>query len=62
MDQLPTTPAVLPEGWAAALARGEADLAAGRVQSIDAEALCREIEAEAADMERQHAARHASPA
>jgi len=51
-----------PAAWAAALARGEADLAAGRVHTIDTDALCREIEAEAADIERKIAARHASPA
>jgi hypothetical protein len=62
MDQAPTTPADLPEGWTASLARGEADLAAGRVYTIDTDALCREIEVEAADMERQIAVRHASPA
>jgi hypothetical protein len=61
MDQEPT-PAPLPEGWTGSVARGEADLAAGRVYTIDTDALCREIEAEADELERQIAARHASPA
>jgi hypothetical protein len=62
MDQAPNPPSALPEGWAASIARSEADLAAGRVTLIDTEALCREIEAEAADMERQIAGQPASPA
>jgi hypothetical protein len=61
MDQAPA-PAPLPEGWAESLARGEADLAAGLVHTIDTDALCREIEAEADALERQIAVRHASPA
>jgi len=59
--QLPTA-APLPEAWAESIARGEADLAAGRVHVIDTDALCREIEAEADEMERRIAARHTSPA
>jgi len=51
----------LPEGWAESIARGEADLAAGRIFTIDIDALCREIEAEADAIERRIAARHASP-
>jgi len=61
MDQIPTA-APLPEGWADSIARGEADLAAGRIYAIDTDALCREIEAEADALERRIAARHASPA
>jgi hypothetical protein len=61
MDQIPTA-ARLPEGWADSIARGEADLAAGRIYAIDTDALCREIEAEADELERRIAARHASPA
>jgi len=66
MDQSRTTQAAVPEGpperWKSALARGEADLAAGRVYTIDMDALCREMEAEADALERKIAARHASPA
>jgi hypothetical protein len=57
MDPNPTTPVALPAGWAATLARGEADLPAGRVNTTDIDALCHEIEAGAADVERKIAAR-----
>lgn len=58
MDQ---APAPLPDGWIESMARSEADLAAGRLRTIDTEALCREIEAEADAMERRIAARRTSP-
>lgn len=51
-----------PDAWLASIARGEADLAAGRVKAIDIEELCQELEAEAAACERQAARRQASPA
>jgi len=66
MDQIqpaaPLLEATLPEEWAESIARGEADLVAGRVYVIDTDAQFREIEAEADEMERRIAARHASPA
>jgi hypothetical protein len=61
MDQTPA-PDPLPEGWTESIARSEADLAAGRATTIDTDALCREIEAEAEAMERRVVARQASPA
>jgi hypothetical protein len=44
MNQVPTV-VPLPEGWAESVARGEADLAAGCVYTIDIDALCHQIEA-----------------
>jgi len=60
MDQPPIAPR-LPPGWADDLAKGRADVAAGRVVMIDTEALCREIEAEAEELERGIAAPTPSP-
>jgi hypothetical protein len=57
-DQAPT---LLPHDWIEAIARGEADLTAGRVIEIDTEALCREIADEAAMVERKIVAGRVSP-
>jgi hypothetical protein len=61
MDQIQTE-SPLPAGWAEALERARADVAAGRVHVIDTAALCAEIEAEADELERRIAARATSPA
>lgn len=51
MSALPAPPAAPPEAWLDDLATARADRAAGRVHDIDLDALCREIEAEAAEIE-----------
>jgi hypothetical protein len=46
MDQTPP-PRRAPQAWLDILDQAEADVAAGRVEVIDVDALCREIETEA---------------
>jgi len=55
MDQ-PPTPRPAPQAWLDILEEAEADIAAGRVQEIDIDALCREIDAEADAMEAEQRA------
>jgi hypothetical protein len=62
MDQAPA-PHTAPQAWLDILQEAEADIAAGRVQEIDVDALCREIDAEADALEAdQRAARRQSAA
>ncbi len=62
MDQTAPTAPNVPAEWAESIARAEADLAAGRIHSLDLESLCQQIESEADELERQNTARHTSPA
>jgi hypothetical protein len=50
MDQA-NTPRRAPQVWLDELALAEADLAAGRVEDIDIDALCAELEADADAMD-----------
>jgi hypothetical protein len=55
VDQAPT-PRPAPPAWLDILEEAEADIAAGHVQEIDIDALCREIDAEADALEAEQRA------